>query len=117
MSVLLIPEIRGLHCSDLDYGASPADPTNCALYIEAEIGAKGQDGADIFGFTAITRKAIAADQETRWGRGYLVLSYFRWEDVERALQRLLAHCTGTSWQQISEQLNKELLWEFDNYKP
>jgi hypothetical protein len=80
--VLFIPEIRSLHCSDLDYGASPDDPTDCALYIEAEIGAKGREGADIFGFTAITPKAISADQETRWGRGYLILRYFSWDDIE-----------------------------------
>ena len=115
MPTLLIPEIRELRCTDLSVDSPPADPKNCSFYVEADIGIKGQAGAETFGFTAITTQAIANEQERRWGRGYLILPWFDWVDIRQALDRLLAQCSGSSWEVIASKLSKELMWEFDNY--
>ncbi len=44
------------------------------------------------------------------------MNTFEWEKVERAIQRLLMHCSGNTWEEVSLQLNKELGWEFENYQ-
>jgi len=33
------------------------------------------------------------------------------------LERLLAHATRKTWNEVALELNKELHWEFENYKP
>jgi Immunity protein 8 len=111
------PEVKDLFCSELDHGALPPEPTNCMVYIEATIGPKGREGGDIFGFTAITPSAISGSHERRRGRGYFILPEFSWSAVDAALQRLVAQCSGPSWGSVCSLLNKELLWEYDNYKP
>ena len=111
------PEIKHLHCADLQHGALPVDPSNCAIYMEARIGLKGEAAADTFGFTVITPTAICGHHDRRWHRGYLVLPRFSWGGIDSELQRLLAKCHGTSWLQICEQLNQTLLWEYDRRKP
>lgn len=115
---MLEPEIKGLVSLDLEYGKLPIDPENCAVAIEVGIGVRGQEGADIFSFTAVTPNYLIGDAEggIRWGRGYLILPYFAWTDVERAISKLLERCKGDTWQEISTQLNKEMHWEFDNYQ-
>jgi hypothetical protein len=113
MPTLLIPEVRELRCWDLDVDSAPSNPKNCSLYIEADIGIKGQVEAGTFGFTAITTQAIASEQERRWGRGYLILPWFSWEEIRQAVDRLLAQCSDTSWESIASKLSRELLWEPD----
>jgi hypothetical protein len=116
-TTILFPELRSVLSLDLDFGSMPPDPSHCSVLIDAEIGVKGQNGASRFGFTAITPSAISARNERRWGRGYLILPEFSWDAVSQALQRLLAQSSGPSWEAIAAKLNKELLWEFDNYQP
>lgn len=112
----MFPELKNLTSPDLERGVQPPDPTNCAVFLEAEIGPDGAEGGEIFGFTAVTPQAVSQCHERHWGRGYLLLPEFTWEEVEQALSRLLAQCAGASWQEIAESLNKELLWEFDAYR-
>ena len=57
MPALLIPVVRELRCADLDVDSAPANPRICSFYVEADIGIKGQEGAETFGFTAITAQA------------------------------------------------------------
>lgn len=112
----MFPELKRLVSPDLERGTLPPNPKDCSVFLEAEVGPVGAEGADIFGFTVVTPEAVAKCRERRWGRGYLLLMEFTWEEAEQAVSRLLAQCTGASWQEIAWKLNKELLWEFDGYR-
>jgi len=112
----MFPELKWLTSPDLEQGTRPPNPKNCSIFLEAGIGSGEVEGADIFGFTVVTPAFVAKCQEKRWGRGYLLLPEFTWEEVEQALSRLLSHCVGASWQEIAGKLNRELLWEFDGYR-
>jgi hypothetical protein len=106
---MLVPEIRSLFCVELEQGRLPSDPEHCALYIYAQIGIRGQEAADTFGFTAITPSAISGSHERRWGRGYIVLPRFSWEAVRSELEKVLVQCSGPSWTSIEAELKKHLL--------
>ncbi len=85
------------------------------MLIEAEIGANGTPGAEIFSFQVVTPKYLARERLPRWGRGLLVVEEFSWREVEAALQKLLMHASRPVWNDVAAELNKELHWEFDNY--
>jgi hypothetical protein len=112
----MTPELKGLYSTELDRPAIPADPEDCSVVCDAEIGAEDQTGADLFHFTVITRKRIAKLSGTEWGRGYLIVDRFSWEEIDRALGKLLANCARSSWEEAAAQLNQELFWEFERYQ-
>ena len=101
---------------DLDRGVSPPDPDDCAILIEIQVGPKGVDGGDLFQFVATTPAYLVEHSERRWGRGYLILPSFSWAEVEDAVAKLIARSARSSWQEVGAELNKELQWEFDNYR-
>jgi hypothetical protein len=113
---LLIPEVKTLFSPDLEYGSLPDDVEECAVFCEVEIGIQGEEGANIFSFTAVTPKFLWAQQGYRRGKGLLIVDSFSWEVVEAALDKLLSHCSGTDWLEVTGKLTKTLNWEYENYK-
>ena len=110
-------EIKSIMSPDLEYDEMPIEPDNCQVFVEVEIGEKSKEGADIFNFTVITPKYLLADPRTRWGRGYLLMESFSWGTVESMINRLVSLVQGESWDEVAQNLCKELHWEFENYQP
>jgi hypothetical protein len=111
-----IPVLKSLSSPDLERPALPADPTRCAVVVEAEIGPPGEEtGADLFSLTVATPNVFLDGAELRWGRGYLIVERFSWEAVERAIRRLLMHADRATWPESAAELAKELHWEFEHY--
>ena len=50
---------RRYACADLEYGVLPADSEDCSVFIEVEIGIKGQEGSEIFSCTIVTPNKLA----------------------------------------------------------
>ena len=113
---LLIPEVKTLYSPDLDRDKLPDDVEECSVFCEAEIGIKGKEGADIFHFTAVTPKFLWGQKGAQWGKGSLIIDTFSWEQVEAALEKLLSHCSGRDWAEVTDKLTKVLDWEYENYK-
>ena len=107
----VFPELKSLNSSDLPKDQEPVDPADAAVLFEVSIGPKGQAHAEVFSFVAITPRALARDQGTRWGRGYLILNHVSWSSVEAAVRKLLSQCSGDNWAQAVEKLNREMHWE------
>jgi hypothetical protein len=108
--------LHSITSSDLAASELPPDPTNCRVVMNASIGPRGAPGAENFAFSVVT-PAWLATHCGQWGRGLLVLDEFSWTEVERMVQRLIAHASRPSWREVAEALNHELLWEFDKYTP
>ena len=87
------------------------------MLVNVDIGIKGKDGADQFHFTAVTPRSLQRSDNVKWGRSYLIVPRFSWDLVEAALDKLLLHCRGEDWDAVASSLNKELHWEFENYRP
>ena len=110
------PEIKSLFSTDLNKGELPDNPSDCSVLVEANIGAEAEEGSEIFSFYVVTASFLEKASKPRWGRGYLVVDFFSWDVVEVSINKLLRHCNGNNWDEISAKLSKELYWEFDNYK-
>lgn len=114
---MITPELKSLNSTDLDRVALPADPEDCSVALDAEIGPKGQEGSDRFSFSVVTPKYLLREPLPRWGRGYLIVESFSWVAAEWALQQLLDHSRRDTWQEVSVTLSHALHWEFENHKP
>ena len=112
---MITPELKGLLSVDLERPHLPEDPDDCEIEFAADIGPAGAPGADIFRFTVATPKALSRETRFRWVRGLLLVPVFSWQTVDLAFQRLPAHCARPTWDEVARELNKRLLWEFDNY--
>jgi len=113
---VVLPKIHSLHSLDISAPELPPDPQNCWITLDAEIGPSHSPGADRFSFDVVTPLALAAANEIRWGSGLLILPEFSWEEVTRALARLLAQCSRPTWDEVVTALSAELRWEFENYR-
>lgn len=114
---MIIPKLIELSTSDLEHGGLPQDPSLCRVAMVATIGPTLGEGGDNFSFEVITPRALVETDADCWGRGLLILDTFSWPAVERAVGRLLSHAARQSWEQVAQELNKTLHWEFDNYQP
>ena len=112
---MIIPILKGLHSPDLERPRIPADVSDCAVFIQALVGPAG-NGQEAFSFTVVTPEFLKHEDCPRWGRGYLVLTTFRWEAVESSVAKLLRHAVRETWSEVAAELNKELHWEFENYR-
>jgi Immunity protein 8 len=113
---MLVPEVKSLMSPDLGRPSLPDDPQHCSIFCEATIGSKDSVGEEIFGFTVVTPSALTPGNRFQWGRGLLIVTSFSWEIVDLALARLLAHASRDSWHEVAQELNKNLYWEFENYR-
>jgi hypothetical protein len=109
------PIIKSIFSPDLDRPSLPMNSADCSVLVEVEIGPEDEEGADIFDFQVVTPSMLSGMLPC-WGRGLLVIDEFSWSQVESCLEKLLIHCEGSTWEDISSNLNKELHWEFENYK-
>lgn len=114
---MIVPKLLALSSSDLGVGELPPDPTHCHVTMLATIGPGSGTAGHGFSFVVVTPSALAGSGTLGWGRGALIVASFSWPDVERAVDRLLAHASRPSWQEVTQVLNHELLWEFDGYRP
>lgn len=112
---MIRPLIRSLHSPDLDRNTLPQDPQDCSILIEAEIGPHDGPGAEIFSFQVATAASLRRESLPRWGRGLLIVEEFSWKTVENAVQKLLMHAERPTWNEVAEELAKELHWEFERY--
>jgi hypothetical protein len=115
MKEIIIPELKSLISPDLPNRELPDDPEDSSVLLEANIGPKNKNGSDIFSFRVVTRKRLANESGAIWGHGMVVLDRFSWQAVESTLQKLLMHCYRPTWEEVANQINKYLDWEFDNY--
>lgn len=114
---MIRPELKYLCSPDLERDELPADPDDCAVFCEADIGPVGTDDANIFGFTAVTPQFLAREPDVRTGRGCLVVPRFTWEAVRQEIEKLLAGAARPTWEEVAAELNRTLEWEFGEELP
>jgi hypothetical protein len=102
---------------------TPHLPDRFGIYVEAEIGPDGAEGADLFGVTVCSPLwlAEAATRENPKGfefvRHRLVVDRWDADLIRRAIGDLCVHATGDGWNEIATKLSRYLAWEFEDYKP
>ena len=113
---MIVPELKSLVSVDLERPAMPADPKDCSVFLQASIGPKGEAGAEVFSFSAVTPIFLARTPLPRWGHGLLLVHAFSWLELDRSLERLLSHAHRSTWPEVAAVLSQQLGWEFENYQ-
>jgi hypothetical protein len=111
----LRPELKSLHSPHLPEGQLPDDPSHAEVFIQAFIGPVSGEGEESFGMTVVTPSMLAGFEFPRWGRGLLLVDCFSWPAVQTAVEKLLRHCSGETWLEVGQKINRYLEWEFDDY--
>jgi hypothetical protein len=114
---MIWPEIRRIYSPDLEPPNLPRNPGDCEILFQVFVGPKDDEGEEAFSFTVMTASRFTKDSDAQWGRGKLIVAAFEWPAVIQAVAELLAQCARPSWGEVVAELNKELIWDFDGYKP
>jgi hypothetical protein len=85
------------------------------VLVQAMVGPDNGPGEESFDVCVVTPSYLKAQKGPRWGRGLLIVEAFDWVVVRQVVEERLAVVSGGTWQEIGSELNKDLLWEFDNY--
>lgn len=111
--------LMGIFSPDLPEGPPllPADPADCWVIVQADIGVAGEEGSDIFTFYVTTPQWLQKQSSIgwRWGQGLLILDEFEWSLIESALSKLVESVSGETWEECAEKINRYGHWEFFDY--
>jgi len=116
----LHPELRALtgqvgdNLSDL----APVSGSFCHT-IRAEIGARGEQGADAFEFEVCSPEWLEAELNSYpilHGGRRLITKRFNPVEVEEYVRKRLLHASGPDWETVVARLGQWLRWEFENYE-
>jgi Immunity protein 8 len=110
-------QIKQFFSAELDKPNTPDDPECCYVHMYVDIGQKGAKGTNQFSFSVVTTKFLVENPETRWGKGYLLMAEFSWQEIERMLERLVSSISADSFEDAAKKLGNYLEWEFENYQP
>ncbi len=116
-------ELKRLHSLDIDVpdgdlrNYAPADPYCFSVYVEAEIGPRGERGEEVFGFTVCSPRLLVEHPPHKglWFARLLVMTRWDYIVVERAINDLCRRTEGPDWLSIARKLNCYAYWEFEDY--
>lgn len=113
------PELRSL-TGQIDEDLSDVHPVSGSFChtLRAEIGVRGQSGADAFEFEVCSPEWLDNELESysilHAGKR-LITKRFDPEMVEEYVRKRLLHATGPDWETVATKLGEWSRWEFDNY--
>ena len=89
-----------------------------AISVHAEIGIRGEAGADLYQFLVCNPQWISEQLKKKpglWPRGYLIMNDFHAGHIERTIQALADQFRNSAnVADFAERLNRFLLWEFQD---
>jgi hypothetical protein len=97
----------------------PPDPECFCLSVEAEIGARGEKGEDIFEFLVCSPCWLAQEVARAGyalGRFHLFLPRYDYARMRRIIEELCAQATGPDWDAVAGSLARHAHWEYEDYR-
>lgn len=114
-------ELRQLDCIELDVllpDYAPEDPEYFGILVDASVGTKDSEGADLFSFLVRSPRFLA-DEVAREGhlfaRNYLVLPRYDYGLLWRAISDLCDRIEGPDWETVAKRIGRYGLWEYDDF--
>jgi Immunity protein 8 len=95
------------------------DPLDAWVILEAEVGPKGREGADIFFFYVCTSTNLKRELEItgfRFGRHLLIVNEFDWNKVVSAIEKLISSFDEPNWTSLAEKIGRYGAWEYEDYR-
>lgn len=113
-------KLKGLSSPDVELQTFyPEDENSFGILIEAEIGAEGGAGADLFQIMVCTPDWIKekySDRKTVWGRHMLIVFEFDLAEIREAINRYVEGCVADDWPGLALKLARIGAWEFEDYQ-
>jgi hypothetical protein len=106
-----------MHFTDLDDGL-PADLESFGELVQLEIGDERSDAADTFSAMVCSPSWLSRECNRRgpvWGRHFLIGDRFDRSAIRAAIEDFCAACSGNSWGDVADQLQRLADWEFALY--
>jgi hypothetical protein len=114
-------ELKSIDSADAPAGLesfTPNDPSCFGLAVAAHVGPAGEAGDELFYFTVCTAAWLQRNpplKDFEFLKGYLLVSRWHYELVERAITDLCRHTEGVDWTEVAEKLARYGNWEFEDY--
>lgn len=112
----MTPEIRDFHCSDIE-GIEhwlPEYSDDVDFWLTVMIGID-EHGGDNFDIHVVSPKNLKHGKESK--KYSIVMTSYSWQGLVKEIDAILKECKGHNWQDISKQLSKHFLWEYENMVP
>jgi Immunity protein 8 len=109
------PIINRYDCVDHDPIDSwvPEDPANVDFWMNFTIGSGGAAGDD-FQVHVLTNSQVERSISTQYA---IILPIYRWDLLLAVVEKILDHCQGEDWVEVSGKLSRYMHWEYQDYKP
>jgi hypothetical protein len=109
-------ELRSLSTQDGEVLANiqPTEDAFC-ITVRAEIGSKGNRGADLFDFDVCSPSWLDAEldrYEALPGGKRLFMREFNANAVEQYVRKRIRHATGETWNDVARNIGEWARWEF-----
>ena len=88
--------------------------------LRAEIGVRGEKGADAFEFDVCSPEFLESETENHpvfSGENLIIMKRFDPDRVEEFVHKRLRHATGKDWGEMAGKIGKWARWEFEDYRP
>lgn len=98
----------------------PDNKESFSFLLELAIGMKGKDGSDLFSIEVCTPKWMLENHQSYdiiFGRHKLIVFEYDIVNIIDAIRRYLNTITYNSWEDVTNQISKIALWEFEEYRP
>jgi hypothetical protein len=114
-------ELKRLHSPDIENlkAYTPQEKENFSFLLQLMVGPRGDAGAESFDVVVCTPdwlKQRHGMSDIVIGRHFLIVFQYDYERLFHFLQECCARCTGDTWQEIAENLDRVGRWEFEDYE-
>lgn len=112
-------ELKSLSSVDVDLRTyAPSDDDFC-VGVTAEIGALGEEGADLFEFQVCSPEWLQTELHSTAvvsGRHRLFMGRFSYDALEAYVLKRVRQAEGPDWPSVAEKLSRWGYWEFEDYQ-
>jgi hypothetical protein len=114
---VLRAKLCSLRSPEIDLDSEyPSDPDCFIVLVEAEIGAHGVVGSELFRIHVCTPKwllkELASAREV-WGHGLLIVNAWNGEQVRLTVEAICSRTSAASWNELAVKLSRFAEWEFE----
>ncbi len=100
--------LKAISTADLPDMGLPADPADCAITVDVEVGPRDSDISEKFSFLVVTSQHLVRSELPRWGHGLLVVEEFTWAEVGQMVAVVIAAASRESWAESVIELRRIL---------
>ncbi len=114
-------EIKAIFSTDIENLElfQPNEEDNFSFPLRLLVGLKDEDGEESFDIIVVTPKWLIANHlksEIIFGRHYLIVFEYNYQNILKRLEKYINSLDGNSWEDFALKIARIGYWEFEDYK-